>query len=306
MRILAAFGWKRPSRSVVPGRPSRRGARRAGGHSRCRCDADQRSHQGRARDDDQRGRTVHVSGRGAGHVHRAGLGAGLQEIRARRSHDRDPAVRDAGYGDGSGSDRRVGDRLRRVAADRDLQCVPGHGPRPDPARSAANARSQCLSHGGDDADGGEQRQYGVQPPERAEWGDDGVDRRRRRPGEQLPPGRRSHHRSDESGVGLRLDRSARRDESAGAHLRRRDGAYRWRRVQRHRQVGDEPVPRVGVLSDPAHGLAAAELLPPGPAEGRPGTRESPATGSAGPSRRIAPSSGRQWKGTAGCWGTTTL
>ena len=135
----------------------------------------------------------------------------------------------------------------------------------------------------------EQRQYGS-TARTHKAARHGVDRRRRRPGQQLPPRRRANHRLTNR-ASCCFDRSARRDESADAHLRRRDGSYRWRRVQRHRQVRDNQY----------HGSAfyrtqptacCREIFSGHEAEH---TREFPLW-FGGPIRKDAPSSGRPGRG----------
>ena len=120
-----------------------------------------------------------------------------------------------------------------------------HVERPRPAaRSTASSSRRCRRraervpdrrHG---ADGEPRRRSAVQPPAGSDQRVACVARRRRYSREQLPARRRAHHGAARSRDRQPDDRSDRRGEGPGPHLRRRDGAHRRRRVQRQREIRD--------------------------------------------------------------------
>ena len=83
------------------------------------------------------------------------------------------------------------------------------------------------------------RRSAVQPPAGSDQRLADFARRRRRARQQLPARRRADHRAARPRRAQSDDRSARGSEGPGAHLRRRDGPHRRRRVQRD---GASPAP----------------------------------------------------------------
>ena len=133
-------------------------------------------------------------------------------------------------------------------------------------RKPAGPRPRGIPHRRHGPDGQSRRRPAVQPAAGSDQRLADLARRRRRPGEQLHGRWRADHRADRPRRPQPLDRSDRRGQGAGAHLRRRHGTHRRRRVQHDRQVGNEPVPRHRLLPDTSGlGPVARTISTPWPA-----------------------------------------
>ena len=135
----------------------------------------------------------------------------------------------------------------------------------DRRRARPRRRSRSLPAPGRNAfligvtvpDGDADRRPAVQPPAGSDQRVARLARRRRHPRQQLPARRRADHRAARPRGAEPDDRSGRGSEGPGPHLRRRDGAHRRRRVQRHREVGHQRVPRLAASTRPVRSGASA-------------------------------------------------
>ena len=148
---------------------------------------------------------------------------------------RHAAVPHHGPDDGSGPPRGEHYGDRRGADHRDVERVAGHGARRGVAAVAAVSRPRRLHDRHHGADGGADRRHAVQPPAGSDQRLAAVARRRHAPRQQLHAGRRADHRHAEPRRREPDHRSARGHEGPGAHLRRRNGRDRRRRVQHDAQ-----------------------------------------------------------------------
>ena len=177
---------------------------------------------------------VQLPGGHARHLHAEGRAHRLQDLREQGRPHRHAAVHHAGR-------RARGRRARRrsitvtgaVAAHRHVERLDRRHARPRGARVAAGARPQRLPDRRHGADGHAGRRPAVQPAAGSEQRLARLARRRRHAGQQLPARRRADHRAARPRGAQPDDRSGRRSQGPGPHLRRRDGPHRRRRVQRH-------------------------------------------------------------------------
>ena len=205
-------------------------------------------------------RRIQLPGAAAGGLQREDVAAGLQDARTARHPHLDAAVRDARPRARARRDRRDDHGDRRRAAHRDVERVAGRRARSRDPRGAALARTQRVPHRRHRAHGHRRRRAAVQPPAGSDGRVADFARRRRRAGQQLHARRCAHHRSARVPRAESDDRSDLRHQGPGAHLRRRDGADRRRRLQYDGTLGRQRVPRLGVLPDPPGvGLGAGVL-----------------------------------------------
>ena len=240
-------------------RSPRGGARRQRRHPRRDRRARQRGHQRRPRCGEQRFRRVQLRRRAARHLYGPRDAHGIQVLREPRPAHRRAAVHHARHS--ARGRHAAGDHHghRAVAAHRHVERLDRGGARLGNAESAAVAWPRGLPRRRDGADGDCHRRRAVQPPAGPDQRLTGVAGRGRAARQQLHPRRRPDFRPAQPRRGQPDDRGHRGSQGAGAHLRRRDGPHRRRRVQHGRQIRHQPVPRQRVLPDTA-GLGAGEQL----------------------------------------------
>ena len=140
---------------------------------------------------------------------------------------------------GSRADRGIDHGHRAVADHRDVERLGRRVARPRSPRKPAGPRPRRLPHRRHGPDGQSRRRPAVQPAAGSDQRLADLARRRRRPGQQLHGRWRADHRADRPRRPQPVDRSDRRSQGAGAHLRRRHGTHGRRRVQ-HDGQGREP------------------------------------------------------------------
>ena len=240
----------------------------AGRHSRRDRDDGQRGERRLARHGHQRRRRVLLPRDRTRHLHRQGVGAGLQDVRAQGGAGQRAAVPRSRHHARNRRARGDDHRHRRVAADRHHQRVHRRRPRHAIARVDSERRPQRVPDGEPDADGADQRQRALEPHAGSGRQLRDVDGRRRGARQQLPGRRLPGHRPAEPRLDQPDHRSRAGRQGAGAHLRRRDGTHRRRRDEHGGEVRRQRLPRLGLHRVPSRvaGRPAADPEAAGPAE----------------------------------------